>query len=178
MPPRRFPDCYFFPAPGLLVLALQCLAGPPLPSLPYELPSARVPLPYPAPTPWSLCRWGLPAQVSAAEPSPFMPWAAPGTLALQITSGKLSQALPRLHGESFEAPEAAATCTRGPGGKGAQVRRVPRRKDTSASRGFADGCFKAPQHRRVGDASSTPSCDCSVRLSPLPDMPSAHSAHH
>lgn len=30
--------------------------------------------PTPAPTPWSLCRWGLPTQVRLAEPSPYTPW--------------------------------------------------------------------------------------------------------
>ena len=93
--PHPFFDFYFFPTPGLLVLACLSLAGPPC-FLLYSTScrSTRCICPTLAPTPWSLCGWGLPTQVRLGELSPYMPWAAPGTLALQITPGKLSQALP------------------------------------------------------------------------------------
>lgn len=96
VPPHRFPDFYFFLAPGLLVLACPSLAGRPasfsiLRVAKGKGASALPPPPLPGAFAGGGClhRSDWPNRVPTR-----LGWAAPGTLSLQITSGKLSQALP------------------------------------------------------------------------------------
>lgn len=135
--------------------------------------SARVRLPCPGPHSREPLWVGAAHTGRVGGLSPCMPWAAPGTLGLQITPGKLSQALPRLCGESFEALDAPAACTPGPGGQEDQVRQVRQpHRHVCLLVAPATAAPKPHSTHAVGDAAprlaATALCLCPLWLTCLP----------
>ena len=177
--PHPFFDVYFFPAPGLLVLACLCLAGPRASfSTPQAAGAQGCVCPALAPLPGAFVGGGCPHGSSGWTESLHAlgrtrhPRSSNHTRKAESGTALTPRGILRGSG----CPSRLYTWPRRPRGPGEAGAPAPQTRLPSRCSG--DGSSKAAQHTRRRGRSTAPCCNCSLPLSPLADVPSACSAHH